>query len=392
MEVTANGLSVLAGQIDETESGPWTARIEVDDEDGAITGAVTIVAGAESFVGTVVRGSTEQGRYVAEIVGGAAGLETMLPAKYYFAVTAGTVIDDIMAESGEAFDAAGSDPSIASHQLPRWMRARGEARLALQAIALELGAVWRVSRAGQVVLVKAEAWTPIAGEWEEVDRDPSRSMVVIAPEDEPEARPGTSVGGENVVTARTVLTPSTLRQVLQIHDGTEKAQDEATIVADLARRATELTTIYGRWYAAKVIAQEADGSLQILPDDELVRGNGLTKVPLLHGLPGCTVKVVPGQLVKLFFENGNPKTPACGLWPDGSSVLEVVLEAQTRVVIAGPIVLIGSDSAAQPIPLGNALKSWLETHTHPTAMGPSGPPVQAPTLQTTLSVKHKLDG
>jgi hypothetical protein len=39
--------------------------------------------------------------------------------------------------------------------------------------------------------------------------------------------------------------------------------------------------------------------------------------------------------------------------------------------------------------LGETLKSWLETHTHPTGVGPSGPPTQASTLTTILSQKNK---
>ena len=53
-------------------------------------------------------------------------------------------------------------------------------------------------------------------------------------------------------------------------------------------------------------------------------------------------------------------------------------------------VLIGNDPQ-QAMVLGDALKSWLESHTHLTAMGPSGVPVTASALGATLSTKHKLD-
>ncbi len=52
-------------------------------------------------------------------------------------------------------------------------------------------------------------------------------------------------------------------------------------------------------------------------------------------------------------------------------------------------VFVGSDTATHPIPLGDVLKSWLESHTHPTSMGPSGTPIQAATLFQILS-KHKV--
>jgi hypothetical protein len=39
--------------------------------------------------------------------------------------------------------------------------------------------------------------------------------------------------------------------------------------------------------------------------------------------------------------------------------------------------------------LGETLKTWLSTHTHPTGVGPSGPPTQASTLTNCLSTKIK---
>lgn len=47
----------------------------------------------------------------------------------------------------------------------------------------------------------------------------------------------------------------------------------------------------------------------------------------------------------------------------------------------------GADNAAVR---GDDLKSWLEQHQHPTAVGPSGPPITAAALTTTLSTVVKL--
>ena len=52
---------------------------------------------------------------------------------------------------------------------------------------------------------------------------------------------------------------------------------------------------------------------------------------------------------------------------------------------------VGAENAAEPIPLGETLKSWLEALTVPTAMGPSGTPINAPSLSTVLSTKHFVD-
>jgi hypothetical protein len=49
-----------------------------------------------------------------------------------------------------------------------------------------------------------------------------------------------------------------------------------------------------------------------------------------------------------------------------------------------------AEGADTPAVRGDDLKQWLSQHTHPTAVGPSGPPVQAGNLTPTLSTVVKL--
>jgi len=42
---------------------------------------------------------------------------------------------------------------------------------------------------------------------------------------------------------------------------------------------------------------------------------------------------------------------------------------------SGKNVLLGDVSASEGVPLGQTLKSWLDSHQHPTGVGPSGPPI-----------------
>ncbi len=366
MPITANGRSTLTGRVVEPETGPWTARIEVDDEDGLAfaSGTVTVTTGLVAWVGTVTQGSVESGRYIAELVGGRNGLTKVVDAKFYHQATLAVIVADILSDCGEVIDPS-SLANLAAF-VPYWLRARGEARLALQAVADEIGGFWRVTREGLVSMQTADTYLPIPDLPVEEDRDPSRATIVIAPDEHPYARPGVSVGSYRIVTALTAWDGSSLRQVLHYHDGTESAQDQASMIAELARRANENALTYSRWYPCKVIAQGADGSLELYPDDEKVRGNGLTRIPLRLGLPGCKVVVTPGSRVDLFFENADPKKPACALSEQ-------------------------SATAAYSFVLGEVLTAWLATHTHPTAMGPSGPPLESPTLSTVLSVTHKLE-
>lgn len=86
-------------------------------------------------------------------------------------------------------------------------------------------------------------------------------------------------------------------------------------------RAIMRDTRYHAQYACRVEAQSGQ-FLDLLPDDETIRGTGLQRVPLRHGLPGVTVKVVPGSRVLLGFESGDRRKPYAALW-DSASIEEI---------------------------------------------------------------------
>jgi len=77
-------------------------------------------------------------------------------------------------------------------------------------------------------------------------------------------------------------------------------------------------TLYHAQFVATVQGQGDDYTLELLPDDERVRGTGLSNVPIRHGLPGVTVRVKTGARVLLGFEAGDPSKPFASLWEPGS--------------------------------------------------------------------------
>lgn len=66
----------------------------------------------------------------------------------------------------------------------------------------------------------------------------------------------------------------------------------------------------------------------------------------------------------------------------------VVSSAANCNINAKKVTLV--DGADTPAVRGDDLKTWLSSHTHPSAVGPTGPPVQAGTLSQTLSQSCKL--
>lgn len=71
---------------------------------------------------------------------------------------------------------------------------------------------------------------------------------------------------------------------------------------------------------------------------------------------------------------------------NGNDQAEIRLNKQGEVIIKAQKVKLGADSALEPLVLGNAFMQYFNTHTHPTGVGPSGPPA-APMTSGQLSGK-----
>lgn len=137
-------------------------------------------------------------------------------------------------------------------------------------------------------------------------------------------------------------------------------------------------------------------------EPEHMQPGGLTHVPL-PGSEGVYLTVGgvrdDGVLICVSDRRYRPKGLAAGetaLYNDAPAITQskILLKADGSIEVmpaAGKGVLVGGSTAAQAQVLGNVLTAWLSAHTHPTAMGPSGPPVESPTVQAALSAVHKID-
>lgn len=97
------------------------------------------------------------------------------------------------------------------------------------------------------------------------------------------------------------------------------------------RRLVRRETLYLVTYSAVVQQQHDDDTIDVLPDDERVRGNGLQRVQIRHGLPGVRVRVRQGSTVLLSWENGNPKRPYAAMW-EPSAIESIAFDGGTRPV------------------------------------------------------------
>jgi hypothetical protein len=122
--------------------------------------------------------------------------------------------------------------------------------------------------------------------------------------------------------------------------------------------------IYLGTYTAKVVRQAGDGTLDLLPEDSRLRGTGLQSVPILHGLPGCVVRVPNGERVLLAFDGGDPSKPYASLWHEGQ-VTSIELGGTLKVALAQ---LVKAEL--------DKIQTAFDSHVHATAgTGTPSPPI-----------------
>ena len=242
------------------------------------------------FVGTVARAVAFEGRVTVTIAGGAGALSEepelrrlVEPAGYLgtpYAAEGRLMVDQILAGTGETLgEAAGS--LLAGLTLPRWHRQAGSAGSALAALARAWGLSWRVLASGEVWL-GTETWVV------EENDTADAGVVEFAHEDErADLAPGMTLGGRRVIEVVYTLTPEGLR-------GTARYQQAAP--------APRAAWLYGASNAARVVRQNADGSVDVLPEADGLRGQGLDRVPVRLGVSRARVVLGEAQRVVVRFE------------------------------------------------------------------------------------------
>jgi hypothetical protein len=100
-------------------------------------------------------------------------------------------------------------------------------------------------------------------------------------------------------------------------------------------------------YPARVVSQNSDGTLELVPDDQRIPG--MSKVPIRYGVPGIKATIAPGGRVLIGFAGGNRDAPEAELW-ESASVLK--FEVNAAEIIVGP-------GANQPVALATSLRTEL---------------------------------
>lgn len=379
--VTIGGAPVLSGVITMPRVGAWTADLSAD-ADAALSGPATIVAGTQRWVGTVYRGGLASGTAVAKVIGGAGGLARAVAPKFYRNVTRRILATDILTEIGEALSPRSDalDGMVAV-----WSRCGGKAGAALRQLCDSFGASWRVLDDG-TVWIGAETWPEAQLEHELVCEAPNGGWVEIS-SDELALRPGTTFLGRRVGRVEHRVSGRSVRSTVWFDDD-RAAEDPSAAIEAIVRHVTA-GSVYLGIFPARVVSQNADGTLELQPDDSRIPG--MSQVPIRYGVPGISAKVAAGARVAIEFAGGDPTQPIATVWEPGS-LTEITLAASTKVVLACSEICLGEASPSGAAAVAAKVKSEIDAlvskfnaHTHSVPGVTAGPAAATSLVPTGLA-------
>jgi len=380
---TANGLSVLEGEIHLPLRGAWFAELELDSADAAkATGIVTIIAGDVKWVGRSIEVGSFVGRVKVSVVAGAAGLGKPTSPRFYHAIPARIVIEDLLAEGKETLSSS-SEKSKLDTLLPFWTRPAGSVTDGLENVLDEIGATWRFLPDG-TVWVGTETWptTSLANVVIEAD-SPQDSRLVFS-SDTPSLITGVTFRDRKVARVEHRIGPGKTRTTAHFDSGAASPDGIGAAIGRLVRQETKHFDFYAV-RAGAVVAQNEDGTLELKLDDPAMPG--MSKVAIAYGVPGFKAKVKAGARVHVEFAEGSPTKPRA-IVVDSANTIELVIDAFVKVVGGGDFVAL-----AAKVDKGFAdLVTYLTAHIHPTPIGPTGPPVPPPQpVKSVACTKLKTD-
>jgi hypothetical protein len=297
----------IAAELEHPRMGVWECSLDLDVET-APTGKLKFTLDDLAFTGTVLadHAGTDGVRGKCRVVGGNGHLSHIVAAHSYSGgtgVKVGAVVRDILKACGEDLSDLSDGPTL-DKVLPRWQVSGGTAQRALTALAEAVGAAWRVLRDG-TVWFGTETWPEVAPEGELITEAWASGHLTLAAE-APNMVPGTVYRGQKVEHV-THSYGRTLRTHIRTEGGSA-----VNAFAKIAKYGQQID--FSREYPCKVVTQNPDGTLQLLPDDEVMKSRGLDHVPIRYGMPGFKATVKEGARCHLAFAAGDPTRPFVKSW------------------------------------------------------------------------------
>jgi hypothetical protein len=334
-------LSLIAPRV-----GMWTADVTLDADAGP-DGGCTLTLDGVSWAGGVVRGAVVNGVWRGRLAGAPALLGTA-PATALRGATLALVLRELAGALGLGL---ATDLGALDAAAPAWHRHEGQGSQAVADIARAAGYAWRVRADGRVWM-GPEVWptfTP-ASPVDVVDELAEAGRLTLAG-DTLGILPGQTLALRGRAPVRVgVVEHRATADDLQTVVIAEPAPTERgglleafeRLLGRLIRRVDYLGL-----YPARVVAQRADGTLDLVPDSP--------RVAPCQGVPyrtlrGLSVEVSAGARVLLGYEGGEPSRPYALAWEIGDAT-SVRVNGGTRSAARD------GDSVSVTIPAGAVLVS-----------------------------------
>lgn len=314
----ASGVLLTEAEVTMQTQGPWFADVGIDlpDDQDVPDGPFTFQIEGVEFVGTVKpsRSGNFVGRTQLRVIGGAGGIDNQLTARNYAGgvTRVSTVVGDILRDSGEKLSSE-ADQAILDTQIAGWHRSECTGRQAMDQICVKAGCTWRILRDG-TVWIGNDGWPEVDLDYPPIEVHHGDGFVLSAPES-PLNVPGEVVEGHRIVQVVHRLDHRGLR--------TEHHSRSVRTVRDKLLEPAMVAIDYSRSYPCKVVTQNADGTLQVTPEDDVIKANGLDHCDIYVGLPGTTVKVPSGAECLVRFKAGDPSRAYVESWKTGTAFTSI---------------------------------------------------------------------
>lgn len=331
--------------------GNWSALLFMSGNDILPDGAVELQYGGSTLRGWTVRAGEDRGQYTGIMVGGlAGGLEKAVTAQHFYQTPARTVLVSTLSAVGEslASDSEGITGTNATIDYPR--RAVACSKV-LDDVADMLGLIWRVKLDGSVWFGQP-TWPASEVKFTYMSKQPDMLAPLLMPEpNQVLIEPGQTITLSTSASA-TDFDKTAQRVTCSFYWGDQKGSqcrvwlgdpnsdlltdDKLTTdrvhagIAAIARAANRRVDWF-RQFQGEVVTQRSNGTCDITLD----RIFGEPEMPPIRGavpsvpVGGSAIRVRAGDRVTVYFENGDPRRPRCGLYETGSGSLGVARQTDT---------------------------------------------------------------
>lgn len=322
-----NTASVISGDIMRPLVGVWTADLVIDQTDGTgfDPGTQVKITSDNGYSLTGVVDPNRQGDFLdavhVRVIGGAGGVVSKLASAQAY-IQPGAFVRDVLnglcSDSGETLSST-VDAGFLGANLQAWSVVAGNSvARALRALIdiVSPSSNWRILSDG-TLWIGSETWPQSTDTFDTLWQDPKDASFHIGSES-PFISPGMSLPDVgNVARVNDTISDGAMHSRVWIDiPGTDRGINDST--QRMAKQALPLID-YFTLYDAKVVTQSGDGAtVDIQPVDP--RLAGMQRVPLRLGLPGCSVQFLPGAIVRLGWDRGNPELPYACLFNGGETL------------------------------------------------------------------------